>query len=460
MTDVSRTVEAVWRIESPRLVAGLARTLRDVGLAEEVAQEAFVAALEQWPEQGVPDNPGAWLTTVARRRAVDLVRRERTRDEKYARLAADLAAPGTGSGGATTAVAHPGDGGAVLVGSVPSPDAIVEDPVGDDLLALVLVACHPVLPRDSRVALTLRLVGGLTTDEIARAFLVPSATVGQRISRAKRTLAEANVPFDVPQADELAARVPAALEVVYLVFTEGYAATSGDTWVRRELAEDAMRLGRVLAGLLPGEPEVHGLVALMELQASRFAARSGPDGEPVLLQDQDRARWDRLLVRHGLAALDRALALGTRAGKALGPYSLQAAIAACHARATTWADTDWEAIVALYDALASVAPSPVVELNRAVAVGYADGPEAALVVLDAVADDPRLARHHLYGAVRGDLLTRLGRHAEAADVLERAAALAPTRHERQLLLERSAAASSSADPHPAPGREVEPPDPR
>ncbi|KZM79539.1 RNA polymerase sigma factor [Cellulosimicrobium sp. I38E] len=460
MTDVSRTVEAVWRIESPRLVAGLVRTLRDVGLAEEVAQEAFVAALEQWPEQGVPDNPGAWLTTVARRRAVDLVRRERTRDAKYARLAADLAAPGARSGAGTTAVARPGDGGAVLVGSVPAPDAIVDDPVGDDLLALVLVACHPVLPRESRVALTLRLVGGLTTDEIARAFLVPSATVGQRISRAKRTLAEANVPVDVPQADELAARVPAALEVVYLVFTEGYAATSGDTWVRRELAEDAMRLGRVLAGLLPGEPEVHGLVALMELQASRFAARTGPDGEPVLLEDQDRSRWDRLLVRHGLAALDRALALGTRAGKALGPYSLQAAIAACHARAATWADTDWDAIVALYDALASVAPSPVVELNRAVAVGYADGPEAALLVLDAVADDPRLARHHLYGAVRGDLLTRLGRHAEAADVLERAAGLAPTRHERQLLLERSAAASSSADPHPARGREVEPPGPR
>ncbi|WP_144681759.1 RNA polymerase sigma factor [Cellulosimicrobium sp. TH-20] len=446
MTDVSRTVEAVWRIESPRLVAGLARTLRDVGLAEEVAQEAFVAALEQWPARGVPDNPGAWLTTVARRRAVDLVRRERTRDEKYARLAAELAVPGA-RGGPT---AHPADGRAVLVGSVPAPDAVVEDPVGDDLLALVLVACHPVLPRESRVALTLRLVGGLSTDEIARAFLVPSATVGQRISRAKRTLAEANVPFAVPQADELAARVPAALEVVYLVFTEGYAATSGDTWVRRELADDAMRLGRVLAGLLPAEPEVHGLVALMELQASRFAARTGTDGEPVLLEHQNRSRWDRLLVRHGLAALDRALALGTQTGRALGPYSLQAAIAACHARARTWAETDWDAIVALYDALASVAPSPVVELNRAVAVGFADGPAAALLVLDGVADDPRLARHHLYGAVRGDLLTRLGRHAEAADVLERAAALAPTRHERRLLLERAAAAaSSSADAHPA-----------
>jgi len=427
MTDVRRTVEAVWRIESPRLVAGLARTLRDVGLAEEVAQEAFVAALEQWPENGVPDNPGAWLTTVARRRAVDLVRRERTRDEKYARLAADRVAPG------------------------PTPDAVVEDPVGDDLLALVLVACHPVLAREARVALTLRLVGGLTTDEIARAFLVPSATVGQRVSRAKRTLAEANVGFAVPQADELPARVPAALEVVYLVFTEGYSATSGDTWVRRGLAEDAMRLGRVLAGLLPGEPEVHGLVALMELQASRFAARSGPDGEPVLLQDQDRSRWDRLLVAHGLAALDRALVLGTRAGRALGPYSLQAAIAACHARATTWADTDWEAVVALYDALAAVAPSPVVELNRAVAVGFADGPAAALDVLDGVADDPRLARHHLYGAVRGDVLIRLGRHADAADALERAAALAPTRHERRLLVERAAAASAASEAEGATG---------
>ena len=444
MTDVSRTVEAVWRIESPRLVAGLARTLRDVGLAEEVAQEAFVAALEQWPAQGVPDNPGAWLTTVARRRAVDLVRRERTRDEKYARLAAGLAAPGSG----TTPVAHPGDGAAALVGSVPAPDAIVDDPVGDDLLALVLVACHPVLPRESRVALTLRLVGGLTTDEVARAFLVPSATVGQRISRAKRTLAEANVRVEVPHAEELAERVPAVLEVVYLVFTEGYAATSGEEWVRRELAEDAMRLGRVLAGLLPGEPEVHGLVALMELQASRFRARTGPDGEAVLLQDQDRSRWDRLLVRHGLAALDRALALGTRTGRALGPYSLQAAIAACHARAESWEDTDWEAIAALYDALATVAPSPVVELNRAVAVGFADGPEAALAVLDDVADDPRLARHHLYGAVRGDLLVRLGRHREAADVLERAAALAPTPRERRLLRERAAAASDPGDDLP------------
>ncbi len=462
MADVSRTVEAVWRIESPRLVAGLARTFRDVGLAEEAAQEAFVAALEQWPEQGVPDNPGAWLTTVARRRAVDLVRRERTRDEKYARLAAGLAVPG-GAGGRAV-VAHPGDGGAVLVGSVPAPDAVVEDPVGDDLLALVLVACHPVLPREARVALTLRLVGGLTTDEIARAFLVPSATVGQRVSRAKRTLAEAHVPFEVPQADALPERVPAVLEVVYLVFTEGHSATSGDTWVRRGLAEDAMRLGRVLAGLLPGEPEVHGLVALMEIQASRFAARTRPDGEPVLLEDQDRSRWDRLLIAHGLAALDRALALGTRAGKALGPYSLQAAIAACHARAATWEDTDWEAVVALYDALASVAPSPVVELNRAVAVCCADGPQAALVVLDRVADDPRLARHHLYGAVRGDVLSRLGRHAEAADVLERAAAIAPTRHERRLLLERAAAsssaASSSADPQPARRPEGEPPDAR
>ncbi|MCB7135334.1 RNA polymerase sigma factor [Cellulosimicrobium marinum] len=445
--DARRTVEAVWRIESPRLVAGLARTLRDVGLAEDVAQEAFVAALEQWPVDGVPDSPGAWLTTVARRRAVDLVRRERTRDEKYARLAADLAAPAARGGAAR---GH--DGGAVLVGSVPAPDRVVEDPVDDDLLALVLVACHPVLPREARVALTLRLVGGLTTDEIARAFLVPSATLGQRVSRAKRTLAEARVSFEVPQADELAARLPAVLEVVYVVFTEGYSATSGDAWVRRDLAEDAMRLGRVLAGLLPREPEVHGLVALMELQASRFAARTGPDGEPVLLEDQDRSRWDRLLVGHGLAALDRAFALGTRSGRVLGPYTLQAAIAACHARAATFADTDWEAIVSLYDALASVAPSPVVELNRAVAVLMADGPEPALAVLDAVHDDPRLARHHLYGAVRGDVLTRLGRHAEAADVLERAAALAPTRHERRLLLARAATASSAANTSPTGNR--------
>lgn len=440
--DARRTVEAVWRIESPRLVAGLARTLRDVGLAEDVAQEAFVAALEQWPDQGVPDNPGAWLTTVARRRAVDLVRRERTRDEKYARLAADLVAPAAGAHGGAARAA---DGGAVLVGSVPAPDVVVERPVDDDLLALVLVACHPVLPRESRVALTLRLVGGLTTDEIARAFLVPSATVGQRVSRAKRTLAEARVAFEVPQADELRERVPAVLEVLYVVFTEGYSATSGDAWVRRDLAEDAMRLGRVLAGLLPGEPEVHGLLALMELQASRFAARTGPDGEPVLLEDQDRSRWDRLLVTHGLAALDRAFALGTRGGRVLGPYTLQAAIAACHARAATFADTDWEAVVALYDALAAVAPSPVVELNRAVAVLMADGPERALAVLDGVADDPRLARHHLYGAARGDVLSRLGRHAEAAAVLERAAGLAPTPHERRLLLGRAAAAADRAD---------------
>jgi len=440
--DARRTVEAVWRIESPRLVAGLARTLRDVGLAEDVAQEAFVAALEQWPEQGVPDNPGAWLTTVARRRAVDLVRRERTRDAKYARLAADLVAPGASTHGGTTTRAR--DGGAVLVGSVPAPDAVVDTPVDDDLLALVLVACHPVLPREARVALTLRLVGGLTTDEVARAFLVPSATVGQRVSRAKRTLAEARVPFEVPQADELRARVPAVLEVVYVVFTEGYAATSGDAWVRRGLAEDAMRLGRVLAGLLPDEPEVHGLVGLMELQASRFAARTGPDGEPVLLEDQDRSLWDRLLVAHGLAALDRAFALGTRAGRVLGPYTLQAAIAACHARAATFADTDWEAIVALYDALAAVAPSPVVELNRAVAVLMADGPERALAVLDAVHDDPRLARHHLYGAVRGDVLSRLGRHHEAAEVLEHAAGIAPTPRERRLLLGRAAAAAARA----------------
>ncbi|GIH29686.1 RNA polymerase sigma factor [Acrocarpospora phusangensis] len=406
--DARRTVEAVWRIESARLVAFLARVVQDVGLAEEIAQEAFAAALEQWPEQGVPRNPGAWLTTTARRRAIDLIRRERVRDQKYARLAAGLLAPEAGGGA----------------------DA--------ELLSLVFVACHPVLPRESRAALALRLVGGLSTEEIARAFLVSGATMGQRISRAKRTLAEAQVPFRMPADGELPARLSAVLEVIYLIFNEGYSGTSGETWVRGELAEEALRLGRILAGLLPREPEVHGLVALMALQASRFRARTGPDGELVLLQDQDRSRWDRTLMAHGLACLARAR--GT--GGPLGPYTVQAAIAACHARAPRFEETDWEAIVALYDALAQLAPSPVVELNRAVALLHADGPEAALLVLDAVGADPRMARHHLLGAVRGDVLLRLGRRAEAAEELERAAALAPTTRERTLLMERAAAAIS------------------
>ncbi|GEK21901.1 RNA polymerase sigma factor [Cellulomonas xylanilytica] len=410
MSDARRTVEVIWRIESPRLIASLTRLVRDVGLAEELAQDAFVTALEQWPVTGVPDQPGAWLMVTARHRAIDLIRRDQNRSAKYAVLAHSLS-------------------------DERAADRIVDEPIGDDLLSLVFLTCHPVLPRESRIALTLRLFGGLTTDEIARAYLVPSPTVGQRISRAKRTLAEAHVPFEVPQADELPTRLGSVLEVVHVIFTEGHAATTGPTWVRRDLADEAMRLGRVLAGLLPREPEVFGLVALMELQASRFDAR----GDGVLLQDQDRRRWDSALIEHGLAALDRAITLG----KPLGPYTVQAAIAACHSRARTFEDTDWEAIVALYDALAQLAPSPVVELNRAVAVLHADGPEAALTALDAIRHDPRLARYHLLGAVRADVLARLGRTEEAADELERAAALAPTQRERNVLMARSAAVTKT-----------------
>lgn len=398
--DARRTVEAVWRMHAARLVASLTRLLRDLALAEDIAHEALVCALEQWPEQGVPDDPFGWLLAVGRRRGIDFIRRERSRAEKYARLAVP---PG--------------------------------EPDDDDLLSLIFVACHPVLPPPSRAALTLRLVGGLTTDEIARAFLVSPATMGQRISRAKRTLAEAGVPFAFPDADELPVRLAAVLEVVYLVFNEGYAASSGDTWIRRDLAEQAMRLGRMLAGLMPREPEVHGLVALMALQASRFAARTGPDGRPVLLADQDRSRWDRTLVAHGRAELARARNLG----KPLGPYTVQAAIAACHARAHRFADTDWAAILALYDALARLAPSPVVDLNRAVAVLHVDGPAAALAAVDALRADPRMARYHLLGAVRADLLTRLGRPAEAAAELRTAAELAPTAHDRAMLRERAGA---------------------
>ncbi|MFD1505974.1 RNA polymerase sigma factor [Georgenia yuyongxinii] len=415
MVDARRTVEAVWRIESPRLIGALTRLVRDVGLAEQLAQDAFVLALEQWPKDGVPRNPGAWLMATAKHKGIDLVRRERSQDAKYAQVAADLSVSGAGT--------------------APPPDAVAAEAVRDDLLALVFVACHPVLPRESRVALTLRLLAGLSTEEIARAFLVPTATTAQRISRAKRTLAEAGVPFEVPQEDELPARLSAVLEVVYLLFNEGYAATSGEAWIRADLAQEAMRLGRVLAGLLPREPEVHALVALMELQASRFRARTGPGGEPVLLADQDRSRWDRTLITHGLAALTCA----TDLHRPLGPYAVQAAIAACHARAPRFEDTDWEGIVALYDALAQLAPSPVVDLNRAVAVLHADGPAAALEAIDAIADHPRLARYHLLGAVRADVLARLGRRTEAAEELERAAGLAPTQRERRLLHERAAA---------------------
>jgi RNA polymerase sigma factor (sigma-70 family) len=406
--DVRRTVEAVWRMESARLVIALTRLVRDVGLAEDLAQEAFTAALAQWPSEGVPDKPGAWLMAIARRKAIDVIRRERVRDEKYVQLATD-------------------------------PTLAGHEEVADGMLALMFIACHPVLSRESRAVLTLRMVGGLSTGEIARAFLVPSAIVGQRISRAKRTLAEAHVPFAVPGAAELPARLSAVLEVIYLIFNEGYSSTSGHRWVRQDVAEDAMRLGRVLVGVLPKEPEVHGLVALMELQASRFGARTGADGEPVLLEDQDRSRWDRTLLAHGLAELARAVNLR----RPLGPYTLQAAIAGRHARAKTFAETDWQAVVALYDALVQLAPSPVVELNRAVAVLHADGEEAALRSLDAIRDDPRMARYHLYGAVRGDVLRRLGRYAEAAEELERAAGLAPTPHERRLLLHRAAAVNAN-----------------
>jgi RNA polymerase sigma factor (sigma-70 family) len=414
-SPTNRTIDAVWRIESPRLIAGLARMVGDVGLAEDLAQDALVAALEQWPESGVPDRPGAWLMAVGKRRAVDHFRRSSSADRARERLGRELDADGDGSD--------------------PDLDAVVEgDDVGDDLLRLIFVTCHPVLSSEARVALTLRLLGGLTTAEIARAFLVPEPTVAQRIVRAKRTLAEARVPFVVPQESERAARLSSVLEVIYLVFNEGYAATAGDEWVRPELCADALRLGRILAGLTPSEPEVHGLVALMEIQASRLRARIGPGGEPVLLLDQDRARWDRLLIRRGLAALDRAESLGG----ALGPYALQASIAACHARARTAGETDWVRIAALYDALAQVAPSPIVELNRAVAVGMAFGPAAGLELVDALTIEPTLQGYHLLWSVRGDLLARLGRFEEARDEFERAAGLTRNGPERALLLARAA----------------------
>jgi RNA polymerase sigma-70 factor (ECF subfamily) len=413
--DARRAIDAVWRIESPRLIAGLARRVGDVGLAEDLAQDALVAALEQWPESGVPDNPGAWLMAVGKRRAVDHFRRTTTLERKQAELAHRLETE-----------QHEAD-----------LDAAIEDDVDDDLLRLMFVSCHPVLSKDARVALTLRLLGGLTTEEIARAFLVAEPTVAQRIVRAKRTLAEARVPFEVPAGPEREARLFSVLEVIYLVFNEGYAATSGDDWVRPALCEDALRLGRVLAGLAPDEPEVHGLVALMEIQASRLHARVGPQGEPVLLLDQDRARWDQLLIRRGLAALERAEALGG----ALGPYALQAAIAACHARARAAAQTDWTRIAALYDALAQVEPSPVVELNRAVAVAMAFGPAAGLEVVDALTSEPSLRGYHLLPSVRGDLLAKLGRFDEAREEFQRAASLTRNARERTLLLERAAASA-------------------
>ncbi|HEX2188824.1 MAG TPA: RNA polymerase sigma factor [Longimicrobiaceae bacterium] len=412
-TEAHRAVEAVWRIESARLIAGLARMVRDVGLAEDLAQDALVAALEQWPRSGVPDRPGAWLMAIAKRRAVDHLRRGANFDRKRDEVAVEVEA--------------------LLERATPDPDEALDDPVGDDLLRLVFICCHPVLSTEARVALTLRLLGGLTTEEIARAFLVPVPTVAQRIVRAKRTLAEARVPFEVPRGDELAARLASVLGVVYLVFNEGYSATAGDHWTRPDLCEEALRLGRVLAGLAPREPEVHGLVALMEIQASRLRARVGPGGEPVRLLDQDRARWDRLLIGRGLAALDRAVELGG----ALGPYTLQAAIAACHARARTAEETDWVRIAALYDALSQLAPSPVVELNRAVALAMAFGPAAGLELVDQLVGEPALRSYHLLPSVRGDLLARLGRPEEARAEFERAASLTQNAKERELLLGRA-----------------------
>ncbi len=411
-TDTHRAIDAVWRIESPRLVAGLARIVGDIGAAEDLAQDALVAALEQWPEAGVPDNPGAWLMATAKHRAIDHFRRNTRLERKHEELGRELEAKEK---------------------AVPDFDAAIDDDVGDDLLRLIFTACRPVLSSEARVALTLRLLGGLTTDEIARAFLVPEPTVAQRIVRAKRTLTKERVPFEVPRGTELAARLASVLEVIYLVFNEGYTATAGGAWMRPTLCEEAQRLGRILAELAPKEPEVHGLVALMEIQASRSRARVGPSGEPILLLDQNRALWDQLLIHRGLAALDRAEKLG--GGR--GPYTLQAAIAACHARAHTPSETDWPRIAAIYEALAQIAPSPVVELNRAVAIAMAFGPQAGLELIDALTSETSLENYHLLPSVRGDLLAKLGRFDEARPEFERAASLTRNARERELLLERA-----------------------
>jgi RNA polymerase sigma factor (sigma-70 family) len=411
-TETHRAIDAVWTIESAKIIAALARIVRDIGLAEELAQDALVAALEQWPESGIPDNPGAWLMATAKHRAIDLWRRNKLLERKHQEL---------GRGLETQEMA------------VPDLDAAIDDEIGDDLLRLVFISCHPVLSREARVALTLRLLGGLTTDEIARAFLVPEPTIAQRIVRAKRTLTEARVPFKVPRGVELAARLSSVLEVIYLVFNEGYSATSGGDWMRPALCEDALRLGRILAELASQEPEVHGLVALMEIQASRSRARVSSSGEPILLLDQNRAHWDQLLIRRGLAALDRA----QRLGGLRGPYALQAGIAACHARALTFEETDWTRIVALYEALVQLSPSPVVELNRAVAVAMAFGPASGLELVDGLTEEPSLRGYHLLPSVRGDLLNKLGRFDEARAEFERAAALTRNARERELLLDRA-----------------------
>jgi RNA polymerase sigma-70 factor (ECF subfamily) len=424
-TDAHRAIDAVWRIEQARLIAGLARLVRDVGVAEELAQDALVAALEQWPKSGIPDKPGAWLMAAAKHRAVDRLRRNKLIERKHAELGREIEAGGEGA--------------------TPDLDAALDDDIGDDLLRLVFTACHPLLATEARVALTLRLIGGLTTEEIARAFLVPEPTVAQRIVRAKRTLAEKRVAFEVPRGPELAQRLASVLEVVYLIFNEGYSATAGDDWMRPQLCEEALRLGRILAGLAPNEPEVHGLVALMEIQASRLGARTGPLGEPILLLDQNRARWDQLLIRRGLAALERAEAGARDQARGLGPYALQAAIAACHARARTGEETDWARIVGLYGALAELTPSPVVELNRAVALAMLLGPAAGLALVDKLAAEPALRAYHLLPSVRGDLLSKLGRFEEARAELERAAALTRNERERKLLLDRAAACGRDAD---------------
>ena len=412
-SDTNRAIDAVWRIESARLIAGLTRIVRDVGLAEELAQDALVAALEQWPKAGVPDNPGAWLMATAKHRAIDLWRREKLLERKHQELGRELELQ--------------------QELAVPDFEAAIDDPVGDDLLRLLFISCHPILSPEARAALTLRLLGGLTTEEIARAFLTSQPTIAQRIVRAKRSLAEARVPFEVPRGAELGARLASVVEVICLIFNEGYSATGGGDWMRPALCDEALRLGRILAELAPNEPEVHGLVALMEIQSSRLRARTGPTGEPILLLDQNRARWDQLLIRRGFSALDRAEKLRAE----LGPYTLQAAIAACHARASTAAETDWRRIAALYQALAERVPSPVVELNRAVAVSMAEGPAAGLAIVDALASEPSLKNYHLLPSVRGDLLAKLGRLEEARAEFEKAAALTRNTRERELLLDRA-----------------------
>ena len=411
-TETQRAIETVWKMESAKVIAGLTRIVRDVGVAEDLAQDALVSALEQWPSSGIPRNPAAWLMAAAKHRAIDHFRRHKMLDRKHEELGHELE---------------------TRQGTVPDFDAALDDDVGDDVLRLIFTACHPVLSTEARVALTLRLLGGLTTEEIARAFLVSEPTIAQRIVRAKRTLAEAKVPFEVPRGSELASRLSSVLEVIYLIFNEGYSATAGDDWMRPGLCEDALRLGRILAELAPAESEVHGLVALMEIQASRAAARTGPSGEPILLLDQDRGRWDHLLIRRGLAALERA----ERLGSTRGPYLIQAAIAACHGRARTAAETDWPRIVSDFGELARLVPSPVVELNRAVAVSMASGPAAALVLVDALASEPVLKNYHLLPSVRGDLLVKLGRVTEARPEFERAASLTRNARERDLLLSRA-----------------------